>query len=112
MISIIWISVDSRRWGRKRNFCASQTTSSCPSGTKYIELVIPNADTCPDANAIYFPNFSFFGRSEGEDELEETDVERRRGGRRWWRDRRNPCSTVSSMNSQNQGLQNRNEFGK
>ena len=41
--------------GRGRNFCKFQSTTQCPLGSKYIEIVIPTNNTCPDANFIYFP---------------------------------------------------------
>ena len=53
--------------GRGRNFCKFQSTTQCPLGSKYIEIVIPTNNTCPDANFIYFPGgfgHFLFGRKD------------------------------------------------
>merc|ERR1711962_653107 len=101
--------------GRGRNFCKFQSTTQCPLGSKYIEIVIPTNNTCPDANFIYFPGgfgHFLFGRKdfdepgselneldneidEEEDEkdfhLEEPeDVDQKEENRRRWRRPRGP----------------------
>ena len=56
--------------GHKSKYFCKDQSASCPQYTKYLEFVIGNGETCPDANSIYFPNFKWpfgsngpFGRS-------------------------------------------------